>query len=346
MNKLTIPSHAPLQHPDGRISIAPLVAAPRLLLEAGIDPLPVARSAGLDPDSFSDPTSSLSFAEMGAYLLECVRVTRDDSFALRLGMTQGPSAWSSLGYLVRHSSDVRTALLELGKHMHHLGSTTHATVENGVVRLEHEFLYPLLPGAQQISEGGTGVGVACLRQLCGPAWNPLEVGVARGSSNQLMKWKRCLGAPVRFGATRNYITFSARWLEQTIEDADPHLRRIMHERVAELEASSGSDYTQKVCTVIRACLLAEEHAAEQIARRLAVSPRTLRRHLAEQQTTLQALLDKTRVEMACHLLEHSQAPMTQIADLLGFAHSSAFSRAFQRWAQMTPRQWRTAHGSP
>jgi AraC-like DNA-binding protein len=119
----------------------------------------------------------------------------------------------------------------------------------------------------------------------------------------------------------------------------------MFDRVAELDAERSDDLPSTVCSVIRASLLAGDVSIGQIAGRFELSPRTLRRRLDAQKTSFEALLEKTRLEVAFHLLENSTASMTQIADLLGYAHSSTFSRAFRRWANKSPRDWREARRS-
>jgi transcriptional regulator GlxA family with amidase domain len=56
--------------------------------------------------------------------------------------------------------------------------------------------------------------------------------------------------------------------------------------------------------------------------------RTLSRHLRAQGLTFQQVLDETRFETACQLLDTTRVPLTEIAALLGYAESSVFSRAF------------------
>ena len=322
--------------------VATVASAPRLLADAGASFTETALAAGLDPSRLDNPTQTISFEEVGRYLGECVRATRDETFALRLGLAEGLTALNAVGYLAQHSPDVRTALQTIQEHVHHFSGAILLTEKKGIASLDYRFLRPRILGAGLITEAGMGIAVSILRQLCGPAWNPLELRLQRTFPRQPSTWQRCVQAPVQFAADRNQLMFSALWLNRRIEHANQELRRLMIDRIAELDAERSDDFALQVCSVIRGSLLAGDASIGHVASRFELSARSLRRRLSAQETSFDALLEKTRAEVAFHLLESSTASMTQIADLLGYAHSSTFSRAFRRWANKSPRDWREA----
>jgi AraC-like DNA-binding protein len=45
-------------------------------------------------------------------------------------------------------------------------------------------------------------------------------------------------------------------------------------------------------------------------------------------------------ELACQLLRDTTIPTGQIASIVGYSESSAFNRAFRRWAGVPPAEWR------
>lgn len=312
-----------------------------MLAEAGVDGRAVARAAGVDPDAFGDAAHTISFTDMGRYLAQCVKATQDETFALRLGLDEGARALYALGYMAEHSVNVRSALATLGNHIHHFGGELSIGQGQEIAWIDYSFMYSAIEGSGLISEGGIGIGASFLRQLCGRSWNLVEVRISRAEPAQPSRWRQCLRAPVVFGTESNVLLFAAHWLDHPIERADPDLRRILEDRVAELELRRPADFPAHVRSAIRACLLHGEVSAVLVARRLATSPRTLSRRLQACQTGFDRLLDQTRFETACHLLENSDATLTQVAGMLGYAHSSALSRAFRRWTGKTPRQWRT-----
>lgn len=326
--------------PDSRVPIATIASAPRLLAQAGIDPERIARAAGLEPSRFDDASTTIAFTEMARYLDGGAGALDDDTFALRVGLLEGPGALEALGFLAMHSADVRGALGTLARYVHQVGGTLVIDEERGVATLHYRFLFPHIRDAHWIIEAGIGLAVAILRSLCGAGWCPLEVHFSRPLPVRPARWQQLLGAPVIFAMPDDAVAFSAKWLAQRLERADPGLRRILLDKVAERELDAGGDFSAQVASVIRAGLLSGEFALPQVARRLAVSPATLKRRLAAASTSHSELLESTRMEMACHLLEHSRAAVTQVSELLGYSHSSAFTRAFHRWLGESPRDWR------
>ncbi|MNF14031.1 HTH-type transcriptional regulator VirS [compost metagenome] len=54
------------------------------------------------------------------------------------------------------------------------------------------------------------------------------------------------------------------------------------------------------------------------------------------------LVDQIRRDLAMAHLKQQTLSVTQLASLLGYSETSAFSRAFKRWFGVSPKQWRSA----
>lgn len=86
-------------------------------------------------------------------------------------------------------------------------------------------------------------------------------------------------------------------------------------------------------------------SADQIARRLNVSKRSLQRRLTEEGVTFKDVLTETRTELCERYLRQSDLSLTEIAFLVGFRDPTSFFRAFQAWTGKTPAQARRAYGA-
>ncbi|RME66501.1 MAG: helix-turn-helix domain-containing protein, partial [Alphaproteobacteria bacterium] len=97
----------------------------------------------------------------------------------------------------------------------------------------------------------------------------------------------------------------------------------------------------------RRMIYAEMHdgnvCQEHIARELGVSSRTMRRKLAAEGLSYQALLDDCRMRFAAHEFRtREKLSLSEMALKLGYSEHSTFTRAFARWTGMAPQAYRRA----
>jgi AraC-like DNA-binding protein len=147
-------------------------------------------------------------------------------------------------------------------------------------------------------------------------------------------------APLRFDAEQYAAVFSAAWLARALSGADPDLRRLLQEQINKLEHQHEDDFAAQVRSMLRHALVTGHAGADQIAALFLVDRRTLNRRLNAQGSGFQQIVDEVRFEIARQMLTDSAVDIVQIADLLGCANASAFTRGFRRWSGDTPATWR------
>jgi AraC-like DNA-binding protein len=74
--------------------------------------------------------------------------------------------------------------------------------------------------------------------------------------------------------------------------------------------------------------------------------RTLHRRLRIAGTSFRQELDLARQSVSEQLLGSTSLPVCDVANAMGYADSSGFIRAFQRWTGTSPTSWRRKHGAP
>jgi AraC-like DNA-binding protein len=82
---------------------------------------------------------------------------------------------------------------------------------------------------------------------------------------------------------------------------------------------------------------------DDVAHHLAMSTRSLRRQLAAEGTSYQALVDGMRRDEAIREMLGHAHEIKAIARAVGFSDPRAFRRAFKRWTGVTPQQFRVRH---
>lgn len=99
-------------------------------------------------------------------------------------------------------------------------------------------------------------------------------------------------------------------------------------------------WSQKVEEILVEWLEGDVPLIRDVAKQLAVSTRTLQLYLKNEGSSYSELLDKAREKLASQYLKNMSFSIDEIAYLLGFSETSAFSRAFKRWTSHTPREFR------
>ncbi|MEE2730412.1 MAG: AraC family transcriptional regulator [Pseudomonadota bacterium] len=79
---------------------------------------------------------------------------------------------------------------------------------------------------------------------------------------------------------------------------------------------------------------------DDIADRLHVTPRTLRRKLQEAGTSYRRICHEHQLQLALHYLADPKLKSSAVAHKCGFKDAASFREAFKRWTDMTPQEHR------
>ena len=97
---------------------------------------------------------------------------------------------------------------------------------------------------------------------------------------------------------------------------------------------------ERITQLLGPLLHGHEPDLAEVAARLQLPTWTLRRKLAEEGTQFRSILNDTRRDLAMAYIRDTELAFGEIAYLLGFASAEAFQRAFKRWNQQTPGEYR------
>ncbi|MDR7274039.1 helix-turn-helix transcriptional regulator [Catenuloplanes atrovinosus] len=154
-------------------------------------------------------------------------------------------------------------------------------------------------------------------------------------------WRDYLGVPLG-RAAEPVVVFAAHDARRPFLTANAEMWRVfepdLRRRLADLERAESM--AERVRAALVELLPAGEGTTAGVARRLALSGRTLQRRLAAERTTFQAVLDTTRHALARTYLNRPDVSIPEIAFLLGYDEPSSFYRAFRQWSGTTPQRAR------
>jgi AraC-like DNA-binding protein len=153
-----------------------------------------------------------------------------------------------------------------------------------------------------------------------------------------------LGAAERLGVARSELLAAVALESTDLSDVDRDALARLRAAAASTAASGRprDAYRTRVRAVLAKLIADGRCSVEDVAKELAVSPRTLQRRLEQEGTTFGGVCDEARRAAALEHLRNPRVAIKEAAFLLGFSEPSTFYRAFRRWTGDTPANYRRA----
>ena len=308
----------------------------------GMDPSHALQAAQITPSSLSSPQARVTALQMEWMSAAAMRELDDEA----LGWFRRRLPWGSYGMLVRASltaPNLAVALQRWGRH--HGLLTDDITValhtQDGLAHLtltEHRDLGALREFCV-VSVLRNALGVACWLT---DSRIPLAGTTLRFAPPPHADSYRVLfDGPTTFNRESNSLQFDAGYLQLPIRRDEAALQRMLQRALLLTVRPYRRD--RLLVEKVRQTLAEHpEHSrnADDLARWLNLSTRTLHRQLQEEGATLQQLKDSVRRDKAIALLLRSARPIKQIAAEVGFQNEKSFMRAFKTWTGQTPEAFR------
>jgi AraC-like DNA-binding protein len=155
------------------------------------------------------------------------------------------------------------------------------------------------------------------------------------------RYREMFHCRVTFNAPRHLIIVEAKMLLKAMKLANPLDKKLFAHECAQLCARL-SDQTGIADKIRHEITIGQTPYPnlEQLARRINVSPRTIRRRLAADATSYKGILSDMRLKQALHLIRSTDLTIEQIAGKIGYSDTANFCHAFKGWTGCTPGSFR------
>ncbi|HET9645320.1 MAG TPA: AraC family transcriptional regulator [Burkholderiaceae bacterium] len=164
-----------------------------------------------------------------------------------------------------------------------------------------------------------------------------EVAFAHSAPPHQAAYGLMFPGPVSFDAATTRFGFDPAYLDLPIKRDEAALRAMLKRALPLTVLQYRRD--RLVVQRVRE-LLPTQTTAEALSRMLNVSVRTLHRQLKDEGTSLQALKDQVRRDMAVEMLLRTKRSVKQIALASAFRNEKSFTRAFREWTGDSPSDYR------
>jgi AraC-like DNA-binding protein len=191
-----------------------------------------------------------------------------------------------------------------------------------------------------------GIHISLHRDVMGPSFVAQEFRVTYDPPDDANTYPATFGCKVLFGQPENELVFDAGWLDGPPilgnEISYSTLAQLCDELLEELQLHIGLAGKVREILLVN---LARPTSFSAVAKHLAITPRTLRRKLREENTSYRDLIDELRMHVAIRYLRDTQLTIEDIAGSLGYSEAANFRHAFRRWTERAPQDFRRMLGA-
>lgn len=299
---------------------------------------------GVDERRLTDPKLALDLGAYVGMMEEAAGQTGNDNFGLWYGQQFKPAMLGLIGEVALASPTLGAAVANLAELFpYHQQATETRLVRDGeLLRLEYRILDGRILARRQDAELTMGMFANVFRSCLGAGWTPEEVHCEHARPEGWREHERAFDAPVHFGQRTNAVVFRDQDLDRPMPGGDlARLTRLRDELVRIAGGTGGVGFLDRVRGEVRSRLPDGTAGVEEVAEALGLARWTLQRRLADCGVSYSDLVDGVRYDLACLHLRHPHVAVAEIGFMLGYSEVSAFSRAFRRWAGMSPQAYRS-----
>jgi len=295
---------------------------------------------GLSPEVLDDDEARVPLEEARHAWNLAGECSGDEVFGLNAAERVGPTTFELIEYLGRTASNVGQALENVARYTRLVTDAADIEVEHDGDELHFRDRSPGAP--RHFGEFFLALIVRRLREL-GLADDALvRVAFLHSRPRSTRAHDAFFRAPVAFDHSANLLVFRSTAAWHVLPTADETLRSVLERHAREVldrAPEPTDDVALRVQRIVEEDLAANRTIdIDHVAKRMAISRRTLQRRLAEQSTSFNGVLDRARHQTAIRLARKGIAA-SSIAFIAGFADVSAFHRAFKRWTGLTPAKF-------
>jgi len=314
-----------------------------------IDSTQALQVAGFESQFVSDQESRIAVGKFDKLLEYCNQQNGREDFSILVAKNFHPGVFHALSYAMMTSSTLKDAMECLSQYKRVVSNTCRLDmVEEGpdLVFDLHVFDYHDT-NRKVLSRSVTETFLATMVQFSREVLN---------SELILKKVKFCFPKPgcdiqylldffqceVEYNAATSVLVFDSYQASRPLLGGNPEISQA-HEKLLNdlIGRVNKDDLTHAIVNRIYETLPKGAPSQVDIANDLNLSLRNLQRKLNAQGTSYKDILEGTRKKLTLDYLDQKHLSLSEISYLVGFSNTSNFNRAFKRWTNKSPGEYRT-----
>jgi AraC-like DNA-binding protein len=321
-----------------------LVGYSELVTELGGDPDALLASRNFSSHLLSQSGSMISYRSFIGLLEDTAEQLQCEDFGLRFSKCQDFSVLGPIALAAKQGENLAQVLQRVMQFMHVYSPGI--TLSLNDLPQTNRLLFSLeisltpLPKCRQTTELNLGIASQTISFLSEGRSKPLGVYFPHDQGATDYAYRSIFACHVNFSQAVAGLEMNKQDLMIPIRRQDERLGELAYQYLQKHFSNDDLQLKEKVRALIKPLLMANQCTNQSVSRALGLQVRTLHRRLAVEHTSFVKVKDGVRKEMALQYLAQAGLPLGQVAILLGYAEQSAFSRSFQGWFNMGPREYR------
>jgi len=314
-----------------------------LLGREGLDAPALFKQFKLDSEQLTNPSAFFKQDDLTLLWEEASRLTHNPAIGLTMGKQPTVSSFDAYSFSLMSCETVREGLQRTIEYQKIIGSAVELVLEHN--ELGCKMIYTSqgndLPVAYQGFDAGLALQVFSSRFVTNQPINPISANFKQKRPENIAPYEDMFQCKLRFSQPDYSLELSHEYLDTPMIFANKtmhdHHAEIVQKTLKELSETTLSD---QVRDLIYKKLSKGEPEIKEFAGFFNVSLRTFQRRLKSENCTFLSLLDNTRKTLAHDYACNRHVSLQEIGFLLGFTDHSNFYRAFKRWYDTTPGEYR------
>lgn len=287
---------------------------------------------GLEEQSTWKETGLVPTQSLAQALERAAALSRRNDFGLKWGERADYRSFGALGIAIKQEKTFGRALAKAGHYLRQLNIGHHFNVRRSEGSAALHVHFPAIEGipARHYCEGSMLVIVRFARFLSAEQWAPRLVRLPHTRLAGPYAYEKAFGCPVLFDQDAAMVETDTASLARRFAFEESPVGTMTQKVIEDMQGDGGLSLPARVAGIVPQLLPAGKATTAHIADLLNMSPRTLQRRLAENDTSLKQIVNNLR-----HSIVHRHVSMgitsgDTLASALGFSEPSAASRFIRK----------------
>ena len=320
----------------------------RAIDAAGVDSNQVLTKIAIPPSSLLDPNARIPLEKMTQLWRQAVLKTGDEAIGLKVANFVQPTSFNALSFSLLVSDSLEDAWSRVKRFYTIISNALEIDIEQG--QYQSALCFNKILGndyADEAIDAFMATSYLMPMQVSHGLIKPTRLELERREPFDSKSFATLFGCPIKFSAPANKIYFSNSDLKQPFPSANRELAIKNDEAInSYFQAVSQGHFSKRVTEEITFAMTRGNPDRDTIAKIFHMSSRNLQRKLFDEGTSFSELVESVRKSLAVKYLRTGQLSIIEISFRLGFKDPSNFTRAFKRWYQVSPLQYRQKNRTP